>query len=156
MEKSQVHQVHFSWYEPTHLSFSISGSVSVGPACRHSPSPSFCHSCQGHHSHFCLKSFKCSQLSHFSLWSQWIFWASAIPQIGSSYQLECFKWNQEQRHDYIVRCLMINTSVLFVMISSYLGQCPAHPRFLYTSMKQITYQPIHGIYLNPSPINPAN
>lgn len=51
MERSQVHQVHFAWCVilPTCL-FSFQGlSLPVPPAGAHTHTPSFCHSCQGHH-----------------------------------------------------------------------------------------------------------
>lgn len=53
---------------------------------RHTHSPSFCCSCRGRHSRFSLRNWKSSQLSHFTSWTPWIFWGSAIPQIQSSYQ----------------------------------------------------------------------
>ena len=47
--------------DPTHLSLFISGSVSTGPACRHTYSPSFRHSCQG--ASFPLRSQELKELS---------------------------------------------------------------------------------------------
>lgn len=121
-ERSQVHQVHFAWCV-------ILSTCLFHFTCRHTCSPSFYHSCQGHHSLLGLRSWKSCQPNNFSCWPQWIFWGSAIPQIGSIYQPKVLPMRPraETWLDYKMTSWQIQELSYLLLYLQHLGQYPDTP-----------------------------